>query len=72
MLAIFTKYYNKWYVAMGKIDWKMGEVLGRMLKGQDAAFEEVKLEVGSSFGPKPIFCMRTMNGIMRVDSVIVD
>ena len=43
-----------------------------MLKRQGAAFEEVKLEVGGSFDPKSIFCMRTMNGIMRVDSLLVE
>ena len=32
----------------------------------------VRLEVGGSFGPKSIFCRRTINGIMGVDSVLVD
>ena len=78
MLAIFTKYYYKWYVATDgtkfefKRDCKAVKVLGRMMKRQGAAFEEVKLELGGSFGPKSTFCMRTMNGIMGVDVVLVD
>jgi hypothetical protein len=78
VLAIFTKYYNKWYVATDgtkfecKIDCKTVKVLGRMLKRQGTAFEEVRLEVAGSFCPKSIFCMRTINGIMGVDSVLVD
>ena len=69
MLEIFKKYYNKWYVATDgtkfefKIDCKTVKVLGRMLKMQGAAFEEVKLELGGSFGPKSIFCMRTIMGL---------
>ena len=43
-----------------------------MVKRQGAAFEEVKLEAGGTFGPKSIFCMRTMNEIMGVDSVLID
>jgi hypothetical protein len=55
-----------------KRDCKAVKVLGRMVKRQGAAFEEVKLEAGGSFGPKAIFYTRTMNGIMGVDSVLID
>ena len=78
MFAIFTKYHNKWYVATDgaefefKRDCKTVKVLGRMGKRQGAAFEEVKLEAGGSFGPKAIFYRRTMNEIMGVDSVLID
>jgi hypothetical protein len=78
VLAICTKYYYKWYVATDgtkfqfKRDCKAVKVLGRMMKRQGAAFEEVKLKAGGSFDPKSIFCMRTMNEIMGVDSVLID
>ena len=78
MLTIFRKYYYRWYVATEGIkfefkrDCNAVKVLGRMVTRQDAAFEEVNLEVGGSFGPKLILCMRTINGIMGVDSVHVD
>ena len=39
---------------------------------QGAAFEEVTLEVGGTFGPKSIFCMRTMNEIMGVEFTLID
>ena len=50
----------------------MVKVQGRMVKRQGAAFEEVKLEAGGTFGPKLIFCTRTMNEIIGVDSVLED
>ena len=78
VLVFFTKYYYKWYVATDgnkfefKRDCKAVKVLGRMMKRQCAAFEEVKLKAGGSFGPKSIICTRTMNEIMGVDSVLID
>ena len=74
---IFMKYYNKWSVAMDerkfelKRDCRTVKVLARMVKRQGAAFEEVK-EASGLYGPKSIFCTRTMNEIMGVDSVLVD
>lgn len=78
VLTIFIKYYNKRYVATDgtkfefKREYKAVYVLARMVKKQGAAFKEIILEAGCSFGPKSMFCTRTMDEITGDESVLVD
>lgn len=76
-LPIFIEYYHKWYVAPKGTKFEFKEIATQLSVGKDgekqgAACEEVKLEAGGSFGHWTVFCMRTINEITVVDSVLVN
>ena len=66
VLVLFTKYYNNWSVAQVEhYPWKNGplavkneRVWLRMTKKRGGSYNEERLEAGSAYGSKQIFCIK--------------
>ena len=79
VLAFFTKYYNKWFVAMEKrFLWendvskhKNVRVLVRLMKKTGSNYHEVALEAGGDWNPKQVFCIKSFKDILNVGNVLV-
>ena len=80
VLALFSKYYNKWFVApVDKFPWtndpnaiKNAGVLARLVKKSGSNYKEEELEVGGDWGPKQIFCVVKYCDILDVDSQLIE
>jgi len=80
VLALFSKYYNKWFV--GRVEnfpWtndplavKNAQFLVRMVKKAGSSYSEEILEAGGTWSPKQIYCMKNYSDILDVDSELVD
>jgi hypothetical protein len=77
VLALFSKFYNKWFVASvenfpWKFDVKNARVLARMVKKTGSNYQEVELKEGGDWGPSQIFCVKNYSDILDVDSTLVE
>ena len=77
VLALFSKFYNKWFVASvenfpWKFDVKNARVLARMVKKTGSNYQEVELKKGGNWGPSQIFCVRNYADILDVDSTLIE
>jgi len=81
VLALFSKYYNKWFVSLeDSFPWTgnpsavtNARVLVRMVKKQAGSnYKEVTLEAGGDWGPKQVFCVVNYKDIIGVDNQLVE
>ena len=80
VLALFSKYYNKWVVGrLENFPWKNNPLavknarfLVRMVKKSGSSYSEEMLEAGGTWSPKQIYCMKNYSDILDVDSELVD
>ena len=77
VLAVFTKYYNKWFVATDESrfiwnkDSKKVRILARMMSKCGSSYHEMKLEKDGTFGPQSVFCTKYMCDILSVDANLI-
>ena len=80
VLGLFSKYYNKWFVAPeDSSPWtnnpsavKNARVLARLVKKTGSNYNEVELKTGGDWGPKQVFCVKNYCDILHVDSRLID
>ncbi len=80
MLAFFTKFYNKWYLATeDKFVWTNNKtsvqnvrVLARLVKKVGSSYEEVQLEADGNWGPQQVYCIRHFTDIVKVENQLDD
>ena len=81
VLALFGKYYNKWFVSLEEsFTWasipsavKNARVMVRLVKKQAGSnYKEVILEAGGEWGPKQVFRVVNYTDIIGVDNQLVE
>ena len=83
VLAIFKKFYNKWYPSPeDKLIWTQDQtklrtdvrVLARMMKRQGSgnSYQEVNLTKEGDFGPKHVFCVVGLKEVLSVECDLAD
>ena len=77
VLALFSKFYNKWFVASVEnfpwdCDVKNARVLARLMKKTGSNYQEVELKKGGDWGPSQIFCVKNYGDILDVNSTLIE
>ena len=80
VLGLFSKYYNKWFVAPednfpwtnNPSDVKNARVLARLVKKSGSNYNEVELKKGGDWGPKQVFCVKNYSDILNVDNKLIE
>ena len=77
VLALFNKFYNKWFVASvenfpWKFDVKSTRVLARMAKKTESNYQEVELKEGGDWGADQVFCVKNYGDILDVDRALIE
>ena len=80
VLAFFTKFYNKWFIAKEeKFVWETDpdkrnnvRVLARLMKKSGSSYREVELVAGGDWGPKQVYCIKNFSDILKVENELVD
>ena len=78
MLAIFSKFYNKWYIEWDndRVPFQKGskkyKILARLLRkvGGPGQYEEVELEKGGCYEPRAVYCLKHMSAIESVETTL--
>jgi len=80
VLAFFTKFHNKWYLATeDKFLWtadpskmKNVRVLARLMKKSGSSYGEVALEAGGDWAPQQVYRIEHFRDILKVENELLE
>ena len=80
VLPMFTKSYNKWFIAdENEFSWNNdsskrvnGHILARLMKRLGSTFQEAKLEKDGNWGPHQVYQVVHFDKIISVENELFD
>ena len=80
VLAFFTKYYNKWFVAeQDKFPWSDDtvntakvRVLARLVKKTGSSYQEVGLVKDGNWAPQQVYVIESLSNVLKVEEELVE